>query len=362
LNNYVIFDPLCKHFPELLDSNPGFRIPFDINHVDNLFNQYEDVIQAFKGDFETISQLSNGTMFRFPLRVKASQIHERVFSPLEVEHEIRNKSDELKNTMIFLKNISKLVFKKINSTGEIETIFDFEKQFFEKKDEIEHSDFMKYFKSSSHLTFMQIAKKNFYYELRIKDLMKNESMGFHIINQIGFENKQLSLNDSSKYFPLGSIAIPIDKQENFNGYLYCFLPLPIPSPMPYHINGYFVLANESRQALFKMSDIENDGFKWNKHIFNEIISNLILEGIIYMRQKVEVKFKEAPELMEKSYLNYFPALETNKKILDSTIYMDEMQTNAYKKIFSSNAALIPIYSNNNQTVEWVKYQGSKFNV
>jgi sacsin len=111
LNNYVIFDPLCKHFPQLLDSNPGFRIPFNINDIDNPFYQYEDVIQIFQGDLKKIDQLANGTMFRFPLRKKASSIHDRVFSAHEVEHEIRNKSSEMKNAMIFLKNIRKLVFK-----------------------------------------------------------------------------------------------------------------------------------------------------------------------------------------------------------------------------------------------------------
>ena len=355
LDNWVIFDPLCQHFPDLIDLNPGYRIPFDINDSDSPFNQYEDVINSFRGEFKDVNKLKNGTMFRFALRKVASSIHDKVFTPVEVENELKKRSSDLKNCMIFLKNLRQLKFVKINSDGSKETIFEFMKEFPTEKDEIEHSNFIKYLSNAAPLSYTKIIKNNFHYDLKISDLMQNDDVVFHIINQIGFENKGIYLNDSSNFFPFGAIAIPVGKEPSkVNGSLYCFLPLPIPSPMPYHINGYFALANESRQTLFKMSDVENDKFKWNKHLFNDIISNLILEGLIYIRSYVELKFIQEPQLIEKNYLKYFPALETNKRFVDSIVYIKEIEKCFYENFYKTQANLIPIYKiSDPPQIEWI---------
>ena len=355
LDNWVIFDPLCQHFPDLIDLNPGYMIPFDINDSDSLFNQYEDVIGSFKGEFENVNNLKNGTMFRFPLRKVASAIHNTIFTPTEIENELKNWSSDLKNCMIFLKNIRKLKFVKINFDGNKETIFEFMKEFPTQKDTIEHSNFINYLNDSAFLSYKQTIKNNFHYDFKIRDLKQKDNVVFHIINQIGFENKGISLNDSLEYLPFGSIAIPVGNESSkVNGSLYCSLPLPIPSPMPYHINGYFALANESRQSLFKMSDVENDKFKWNKHLFNDIISNLVLEGLIYIRNYVEEKFTREPQLVETNYLKYFPTLEFNKQFIDSIVYIEDMEKCFYEKFFKSKANLIPIYKiHDPPEIEWI---------
>ena len=80
----------------------------------------------------------------------------------------------------------------------------------------------------------------FKFNFKINDYKTSSS--YRIISQTGFDEKYMSGN--LKYFPLGSIAIPIGTDlDKFKGSLYCFLPLPIPSPWPFHINGYFELVN-----------------------------------------------------------------------------------------------------------------------
>ena len=360
LDNWLIFDPLCEHFHGLIDSSPGYRIPFDINDSANPFSQYDDVIDSFKGDFQNINQLAKGTMFRFALREKESAIHDKVFTPYEIEWELRHRSNDFKNCLIFLKSIRKLKLTKINRDGQVEEIFHYEKEFPTQNDKTENSNFRKFLTSSSVINFQQIRKQVFQYNLKINNLIQKENMSFHIINQIGFENVDISFTDCANYFPFGSIAIPlINEPCEFNGSLYCFLPLPIPCSMPYHINGYFALANESRQSLFMMSDLENEKIRWNKHLFNDIISNLMLEGLIYMKIIFEDKFKKEKNLIEECYLKYLPSLETNKNFFDSTIYIEDMERNFYTKFLNSEVNLIPIYKlNDPPKIEWVNIKSS----
>jgi sacsin len=364
VDNWVIFDPLCKHFPDLVDYNPGYRIPFSITDNDHPFNQYNDVINSFIGDFADIKELANGTMFRLALRKGASKLSNYVFNEHDIERKVKENEAELKKSMIFLKNIKKLTFKKVRLDGKVETIIDLEKKFVESNDEIEYLKFIEYFKSSLIKPCMEIAKSIFQYNVRISDFKRNIShfksdsiviQDFHIIHQIGFETKS-DFNETGKYFPLGSIAMPINSKEinDFHGSLYCFLPLPIPSPMPYHINGYFALINESRQGLYKLSDMTNEKLKWNQLIFNDIIASLMLEGLVYNRNLLQLKFMHQPVLMEENYLKHFPLLQLNERFLDSTLYMGDMIKHFYQKLFASDACLIPICKNEaNSMVEWV---------
>ena len=100
---------------------------------------------------------------------------------------------------------------------------------------------------------------------------------------------------NTKYFPLGGIAIS-PENEIEKGSLCCFLPLPIESPVPYHINGYFFLVNESGQGLFRISNLEDERLKWNESIFNEIINNLMVEALAYRKENIQlcekIKFEE----------------------------------------------------------------------
>ena len=301
-------------------------------------------------------------MFRFALRKAASDIHEKVYSSEEIETEIKKHYNEFKNVAIFLKNINQLRFKKINPDGRIETIFDFKKQFLADKDEMENLNFNSYFKNSLSHQLMNIERKIFRCDLKISNLTIEEDTFYHIISQIGFENKlEINLNsyEIKNYFPLASIAIPINNDDKkFNGSLYCFLPLPIDSPMPYHINGYFALADESRQTLFKLSKSEKK-FMWNQHLFNDIVSSLMIEGLIYMRHYLENKFIREPELMEMNYLKYFPSFQSYEKSNDP---MNDLEKVFYNKLFAGKLDLVPIYENNNinnPSVEWINIKNTK---
>ena len=353
-DNWVLFDPLCKHFPDLSDSNPGYRIKFDGNSP---LNQYTDFLESFKGDFETLNELENGTMLRFALRKEKSDISDTVLSPDAIEMEFKKNENELKNSMIFLRNIQNLNFKKIKANGEVEIIFEYERQFPTEKDQNEYSEFIKYFKESSKRQVMQIGKRVFNYNCRISN-SKTEYTNFLIISQIGFERK-VNFTESRKYFPVGAIALPIEEQKDFKAFLYCFLPLPIPVSTPYHINGYFALNNESRQGLCKLTDNDNEKFKWNQCIFNDIISSLMIQALYYLKEAFSKRYADNANLLEKEYLKFFPPLKLDNKLFDLNVYMDDMVQTFYKKFFECNLSFLPIFKQNSlNDSEWCTYKSS----
>jgi sacsin len=350
LNNYIIFDPLCKHFPDLDTDSPGWRISSD---KENPLKEYKDVLDSFIGSFKDQKGLLNGTMFRFALRTKESEISENAFTIEQIEENMKENQENIKNAMIFLKNIKKLKVKRILENNEVVPIIDFERKFNDEDDEKVYSDYIRYFKDLAAKKVVEIKKRIFKFNIKIDDQKKASS--YRIISQIGFEDTRMSGN--LKYFPLGSIAIPIETDlDKFKGSLYCFLPLPISSPGPFHINGYFELVNESRQGLFKLTDTKNEKFFWNQKIFNDIIANLIVEGIKYVKESNEMEYLIKPELIESDYSKYFPNKMDNKNSIDEPLYFVEMVRSFYQKLASSNEELIPTYKTDRITdgLKWIK--------
>ena len=84
-------------------------------------------------------------MFRFALRTEESEISENVFKIDPIEENIRLNEENLKNAMIFLKNIRKLKVKTIDENDEVVTIIDFERKFNDEDDEKEYFDYIKNF-------------------------------------------------------------------------------------------------------------------------------------------------------------------------------------------------------------------------
>ena len=348
LENYLIFDPLCKHFPDLDAENPGWRISGENNS--NPLNEYIDVRDSFMGHFDDIKSLSNGTMFRFALRTEESVISEKVFNIGDIEESMLSNKENLKNSMIFLKNIRKLKVKKILENDNVETIVDLERKFNNETDVNEYSEFIKYFKDLSTKKVIEIKKRIFNLNISINE--PNSATFYKIISQIGFE-QPFKISDL-KHFPLASIAIPINVDlEKFKGSFYCFLPLPMLTTLPYHINGYFALINESRQGLFKLTDMKNQKLKWNQQIFNEIISNLILEAIKYIKESKEIEYLLDSNLINSHYAKYFPAKFDNYN--DLAGYMNDMIKIFYDKLVSSEEKLVPVYkSEPSPKIEWFK--------
>jgi len=63
--SFVIFDPLCTHFPGISSQNPGFRMP---NIQQTMSGVYDDVLSGFdfgvNSEGEMIADLNESTMFR----------------------------------------------------------------------------------------------------------------------------------------------------------------------------------------------------------------------------------------------------------------------------------------------------------
>eukprot|EP00198_Chlamydomonas_reinhardtii_P000860 XP_001690195.1 predicted protein [Chlamydomonas reinhardtii] len=115
----VIFDPHCRHLPNISATNPGKRIDF-VTYSD-VAAQYRDQVAPYSGAFGCSLGAPQqqgeqgpwqGTLFRFPLRsaalAEASTISKQVYTPDSIRGLLQQLCVEAFQILLFLKHIQRL--------------------------------------------------------------------------------------------------------------------------------------------------------------------------------------------------------------------------------------------------------------
>jgi len=104
----VIFDPLCEYVPTATSQKPGVRCTLEPMWVSGFADQFTpfEVLGCLPG------QHFQGTIFRFPLRKKASRLSNSVLVDVhELLQELYNGA-----ILLFLKNINKITVSQLQTT------------------------------------------------------------------------------------------------------------------------------------------------------------------------------------------------------------------------------------------------------
>ena len=366
------FDPNCKYVPDADSHDPGgmFQV------TDDMQTNFCDVFSGYFTDHYDISKV--GTVFRLPLRTKDMARESEILQSSVNEEDVGKLFDRFRNDMyealLFVNSVEKICLRKVmagsGETTQLEDLYSVQ---------VRLSDDAKRQRSLLQSKMQKAARKKekklamietteVVYELTTEDSNKKQDVWL-IVQRFGFEDSfQIPKSVSDAYqcgdlglLPIGGIAYL--KQTSTRSTdatakskrLFCFLPLPVQlSELPVHVNGHFVLSNESRRGLW--TD-EHKSFKseWNRCIMEGVVAPAYCTLIRKLKESLighdsdSSSFDEAKAKLEKFH-SVFP------KVSKTPVpYETSLTTSVYRYIGNENLDVLPLLSPTKQlqNVKWM---------
>ncbi|KAG9010519.1 hypothetical protein FRB94_010285 [Tulasnella sp. JGI-2019a] len=287
---HVTDNPHILSVDKLLILDPHNRVEqysggFSLKLDNNDRHQYRDHFATFKSVLNDNDQTYKGTAIRLPLRLEDQAKRSGIKSvPTSVEDvDIMFKDfikRELREVMLFLKNITNINLYKVGSDGD-------------GKPKLVARAWIEVPVTPLRSLNRSRVEESCTYELCIRVEDGDESMSRSWILTQFVENDQITqkvmaarcgdkllhLMDSEKLFPHVALAYPIHDAiptgHPIQGKLFTLLPLPIITGFPLHIHAIFALTS-SRQSLRNLHDVaagsrEEFLVEWNRAIFLHFI-------------------------------------------------------------------------------------------
>ena len=166
-SQYVIFDPLCKYYPNVNESDPGQLI----EDAEKMLAALPDVLAGFD-----IFPLKNATMFRLALRCNfdekkfiSKECHQ-VEDVKQLMTEFMNKS---RKTLIFLKNIRSISFYELSQRNGKDFLVCLRKEEISVENELDAENRISFYQAfkdavKNDLKFTQISYNRIEYKARIE--------------------------------------------------------------------------------------------------------------------------------------------------------------------------------------------------
>jgi sacsin len=366
-----VFDPHAKFVPGASVEEPGRRYD-DIAQLRTIFT---DVFPCYLEEF---FDLTNATMFRFPLRndetAKDSELSDQSVSMEMVDQLFSRFRQEVFDCLLFVNNVTTISLSEINGHSKKLTnsysvtveMSDFDQTV--RKEFFEHLHNVSQQIESGQVTVGQITVKEVFYKITLSD---NE--GYHetwlISQRVGVDcgvKVPQCINDAVRsrdlaLLPRGGVAALLDVSSDTEGSnrrpskAFCFLPLPLKTDLPVHINGHFALDHEARRNLWQDDD-RGTKTEWNYMLLREVIApayvTLLRRIPAYLSSSVisdnvsimDSLGDEIPNL--DAYSKLFPLL--NKQTVEG--YWRALIEAVYHRIHSSQEVVLPVvrsYSDNN---------------
>lgn len=310
--HFVIFDPICDHFPGTNELEPGYKID-DIQT--NMYGIFDDVLDGFSFDGETKTNLNDATMFRLPIRSAYSNISNTIHDVQSIKKIIDDYIKNNQETLLFLNNIKKISFFTVKSNAKNKLILKCihkEEIKYENKNDLakrrqyfdnllknieEETSFSKIEPNINDYNIIIETSNEVTNSIKQNQFLMFEQFGFEYTNKeeidkIEYKKKQLNI---SKYFPMGGIAFNSSlfetdsyKYQDFK--IYNNLPLEQKSPLAVHINAYWALSRENRTQLYDYTEtkttVEKEKAIWNTEWNLLNVNNIILPCYLRLFKKL----------------------------------------------------------------------------
>ena len=238
------------------------------------------------------------TLFRFPLRLRASNLSEKCYDIGRLKELLDALKDEAECLLIFLRSVVVVQVIEISECGDHSTLFEVSINVSERDSVTEkRQSFLELLKNCNPKTRKSTYK--ICYEARFhvtsEDKITGESLDKHwlVTTTVGSDDPQdLQAASKQKVLPWVGCALELDKEtvDDSGGRIFCFLPLPheTRSPLPVHVNGTFGLDDNRRSLKWPSRERKHDSTaEWNMtivksllpHCYAMLIVNAIKEGV-----------------------------------------------------------------------------------
>ena len=219
------------------------------------------------------SEKYEGTLFRFPLRTKASELSKEGYSEEKVLKLFDSLQTEASVVLLFLKNICSISLHKRFKNGETECSFKVEISE-ESRDEVmkRRQEFL-----SKATEKTEISDSRYVMNVKVMKGSTTHEYRWLVVNQIGSNVSRISeLATKENLPPWIGMALPLGNESNrmFDGRIFCFLPLPpdvdCETGLPVHVHGAFALTDNRRGLVWPGADNQSSTAEWNKLLLTNV--------------------------------------------------------------------------------------------
>ncbi|KAM4702085.1 LOW QUALITY PROTEIN: sacsin [Discoglossus pictus] len=347
-----IFDPHARYAPGATSTSPG-RMFRDLDA--DFRTQFSDVLNLYLGKY---FNLTNATMFRFPLRDAEMAKNSEICSVPSSDRMVQNLLDKLRTDgaelLMFLNHMEKISICEIEkSTGILKVLYSV-------KGKITDGDRLK--RKQFHASVIDsVTKKKqlkdipvqqITYTMDIEDSDGNLT-SWLICNRSGFSNMQRVLKSvisahkekTLPLFPRGGVAACVT--HNYKTYrAFCFLPLSR-TGLPFHVNGHFAL-DSARRNLWRDDDGVGVRSDWNNSLMTALVAPAYVELLVQLRKRnfpgtdptISILHNTPIHVVKdilKKFLSFFPV---NRLDLQPDWYC--LVKAIYVHIFEDSKRLIPV--------------------
>ena len=265
---FFIFDPTLQCLHNEIESklNPGIKINF-IKHrfikTSNQFIPYHTV-RGFdpKKPFK-------GTLFRFPLRYKSSQISKNICTEDKLLYIIDEMKQNSPKLLMFLNNVKKISFHRSHGSG-FKNVFTVTSR-------------------KAHISEINGSSLTEYKVFKPKCSERKEENWIIATNCQQWET-------SNHYMQYGTASVSVKLKHDakiqmycidpVEGECFCYLPLHIKTGLPVHVSSNFAVMT-NRRALWKADNLssatgESD---WNKMLMQTVVLQAYIALLLYLKQR-----------------------------------------------------------------------------
>lgn len=305
------------------ESGQCWNLKTDIKEITELADQFAPYFGIFGSSENTIKNGNfPGTLFRFPLRLKPSQLSGNIYNKEKVLELFESFKADADTVLLFLKSVQKISLHLRESDGIERMLFQVTAKG-NADDKLERPNALKILGQAvdsynngvpgSTITCV-IYQVNI--ETQDKTSKETQRMTWLVCSGVGGRGMCAeldSLADDLKFMPSIGIALPltVKNKEDFNkgatsgfsGRAFCFLPLPpgeeSETGLPVHVSGFFGLTDNRRSIKWREVDQWRDpAALWNELLMITLIPRayftLISEAIKRVQTKKDQDFLLSP--------------------------------------------------------------------
>ncbi|KAK0140775.1 Sacsin [Merluccius polli] len=304
------------------ESGQCWNLKTDIKEVTELADQFAPYFGIFGSSEKTIKDSSfPGTLFRFPLRMKPSQLSGNIYNKEKILELFESFKADADTVLLFLKSVQKVSLHIRESDGTERMLF--QVTAIENADDtLERPNSLKTlgqaidcYSNGVPSSTITCATYQLNIETQDETVKETQRTTWLVCNGVGGRGMSTeldSLADDLKFIPAVGIALPLtvineeDKgaSSGFSGRAFCFLPLPpgeeSVTGLPVHVSGFFGLTDNRRSIKWREVDQWRDpAALWNELLIVNIIPKayftLIMDVIRRVQTKKDQDFPLAPK-------------------------------------------------------------------
>ena len=258
----LVFDPTlqCLHKEIKSELNPGIKINFNKHRLLKKSNQLAPYVGACGFNPKAPFQ---GTLFRFPLRLKGSKVSGNVYTEsmlLNMMEQVKKNSSKL---LMFLNNVEKISFYQSHGSNFTK---DFEITTTKHKIPNNNDVVMCKVQVTTVSPSNDNKEENWLIASKAQQLQNHGTASVSV---------KLELNSSSNQFCVAAVK----------GECFCFLPLNIDTGLPVHVSSNFAVMT-NRRGIWKADNVSTatKESNWNKALMESVVVQSYLMLLLHLQQ------------------------------------------------------------------------------